>query len=176
MAITMQSVPIIVDLEASGFGSDSYPIEVGVITDTGKKYCRLIQRQPEWQHWSQEAEDLHGISREILKEKGFGPAQICDELNQLLDGKTIYSDGWVVDYPWMITLFNAAKVSMGFRLSPLESILSESQMDVWHQTKTILISQSDTARHRASTDAELIQQVYISTHQAKKLKSSSAIF
>lgn len=171
----MHRVPIIVDLEASGFGAESYPIEVGVITDTGKKYCRLIRPQPDWLHWSQEAEDLHGISRKLLKIKGFSPAQICDELNQLLNGKTIYSDGWVVDHSWMIKLFSAARVQMGFRLSPLEVILTEPQMEAWHQTKSILISQSDCERHRASTDAELIQQVYISTQQRQIEESSAAL-
>lgn len=163
----MFKVPIIVDLEASGFGSDSYPIEVGVITDTGKKYCRLIRPQSDWQHWSQEAQDLHGISRELLFSKGFSPAQICDELNQLLIGTTIYSDGWVVDHTWMIKLFDAAKVGMQFRLSPLEVILSEKQMEAWHHTKTQMLEQSDCARHRASTDAELIQRVFVSTLQNK---------
>jgi hypothetical protein len=175
MANTMHKVPIIVDIEASGFGAESYPIEVGVITDTGKKYCRLIKPQEDWLHWSQEAEDLHGISKQLLETKGYSPAQVCDELNQLLNGKTIYSDGWVVDHSWMIKLFYAARVEMGFRLSPLETILSESQMEAWHQTKSILISQSDSARHRASTDAELIQHVYISTQQIQTEESSSVL-
>jgi hypothetical protein len=169
----MHRVPIIVDLEASGFGSTSYPIEVGVITDTGKKYCRLIRREPQWQHWSEEAEALHGISRDLLKVKGYSPGQICEELNLLLEDKIIYSDGWVVDHSWMIALFHAARVEMRFRLSPLENILSEFQMEAWHQTKSLLMSQNDKVRHRASTDAELIQQVFISTQQSKLQRCAS---
>jgi hypothetical protein len=35
--------PNIIDIEASGFGVDSYPIEVGIVLSTGQKYCALIK-------------------------------------------------------------------------------------------------------------------------------------
>ena len=34
--------PDIIDIEASGFGPDSYPIEIGVALSSGEKYCSLI--------------------------------------------------------------------------------------------------------------------------------------
>lgn len=42
--------PLIIDLEASGFGRDSYPIEVGVALDYDRKFCSLIRPQPQWAH------------------------------------------------------------------------------------------------------------------------------
>lgn len=158
-------IPFILDIEASGFGQDSYPIEVGVITDSGRRYCRLIKRQQDWNNWSEEAESLHGISRQLLDKKGVSVGQICYELNKMLKGKTVYSDGWVVDYPWMITLFHAARTEMAFKVSPLEAILSEEQMATWDQTRAFILAKEPITRHRASTDAELIQKVFVTTQR-----------
>ena len=36
-------VPTILDLEASGFGRDSYPIEVGYVLPDGSSFCSLIR-------------------------------------------------------------------------------------------------------------------------------------
>ena len=42
----------IIDLEASGFGSSSYPIEVGIVLPNGQTYCSLIVPEPDWRHSS----------------------------------------------------------------------------------------------------------------------------
>lgn len=34
--------PIIIDAEASGFGTDSYPIEVGVALGDASRHCYLV--------------------------------------------------------------------------------------------------------------------------------------
>ena len=62
--------PIIIDVEASGFGGMSYPIEVGVALDDDTKYCSLIFPAPEWQHWDEDAEKVHRIARDILETYG----------------------------------------------------------------------------------------------------------
>jgi len=170
------SIPTIIDVEASGFGSLSYPIEVGVINPSGIRFCRLIKPQSDWIHWDSEAESLHGISRQLLAEKGCSAQQVCQQLNQFLMGQIVYSDGWVVDDTWLIKLFYAAKVTMQFHVSSLEMILSETQMSLWHSTKDGLFQQMQEQRHRASSDAALIQNTFVTTQQicinnAKQLKA-----
>ncbi|MBC7780945.1 MAG: hypothetical protein H7125_12675, partial [Proteobacteria bacterium] len=117
--------PIIVDIEASGFGSDSYPIEVGVVLDDGRKYCSLVLPVRDWTHWDADAEALHGISRSTLLAHGRPVFEVAGKLNELLRGRTAYSDGWVVDRPWLGRLFEAAAMRCDFTLSSLEMILSE---------------------------------------------------
>lgn len=156
-------VPTILDVEASGFGSHSYPVEVGLVDEQGQRYCQLIKPLEHWDHWSDEAESLHGISRDMLRKRGAPVFEVCRALNERLAGKTVYSDGWVVDYPWMITLFEGAAMRMNFKISPLENILSEAQMIRWHAAQTVLRTKLSGKRHRASTDAELIQQVFLHT-------------
>lgn len=155
--------PTILDVEASGFGSDSFPLEIGVKRADGARFCRLIKPYPSWQHWNAEAESLHGITRETLNKYGQDGLEVCKQLNLFMGKETAYSDGWVVDYPWLIKLYAEAGVLMTFKLSALEYILSENQMANWHETKQTLMAAQSVSRHRASVDAELIQQTYIST-------------
>lgn len=158
-------MPIIIDVEASGFGAHSYPIEVGVIKQNGERFCSLIRPLDDWQHWDEEAQRLHGISRPLLYRNGRSVADVCRDLNHFLRGQTAYSDGWVVDQPWLIKLFYAANMTMAFSISPLEVLLNEIQMNFWHRTKDGLIAKINQPRHRASHDAALIQSTFILTNK-----------
>jgi hypothetical protein len=152
--------PIIIDVEASGFGDRSYPIEVGVALDDDTKYCSLILPAPDWDHWDNDAEKVHRIARDILETYGNPIPEIAARLNQLLAGKTLFTDGWVVDKPWLTTLFYKAHMPMNFTVSALEIILSEQQMARWHETKERILGEVEKHRHRASFDAWIVQQTY----------------
>ncbi|WP_158971548.1 hypothetical protein [Paraglaciecola sp. L3A3] len=158
-------VPNIIDIEASGFGAFSYPIEVGVVNTQGQKFCRLVKPVIGWEHWDVKAESLHGISRELLQAKGESVVQLCLDLNVFLKNQVVYSDGWVVDQPWLIKLFDGAKIPMKFTISPLEMILNEQQMSVWHVTKDKVCENMNIRRHRASSDAALIQSTFVTTQK-----------
>lgn len=152
--------PLIVDVEASGFGGDSYPIEIGLALQDGSKFCTLIAPAPDWTHWDDEAETVHRISRDILETYGKPMRDVANFLNDILSGKTVYTDGWVVDKPWLTRLFHAAGVEMDFTVSSLEMILSPEQMEVWHDTKDQVVEDMELKRHRASYDALIIQETY----------------
>jgi hypothetical protein len=158
--------PLIIDVEASGFGGTSYPIEIGLALDDGHKYCTLIQPAQDWTHWDMDAERIHRISRDILETYGRTLAGVAETLNELLASRTVYSDGWVVDKPWLTTLFHAARTEMLFRVSPLELILTEAQMAAWHGEKDRVAAGIDLSRHRASHDAWIIQETYRRTYHA----------
>ncbi|MBX2878844.1 MAG: hypothetical protein KTR32_02870 [Granulosicoccus sp.] len=156
--------PSVIDVEASGFGCESYPIEVGVVLSCGKRLSMLIQPEPQWSHWDTKAQALHGLSRDLLFQSGHSAMHVAHTFNQLLKGQTVYSDAWVVDKPWIDTLFYQARVPLDFHVSPIEQIMHESQFAVWDQTKQELIAKlSNANRHRASIDAWIIQQTFLST-------------
>ena len=159
--------PFIIDLEASGFGPHSYPIEVGLALGPDTKYCSLIAPAPGWTYWDTEAEKVHGVRRDILEAHGKPAIQVALLLNELLGNTTVYSDGWVVDQPWLIELFRQAAVAQRFSMSPLEMILSERQMAIWHEVKRRVVTELALTRHRASFDALIIQETYLRTRQAK---------
>jgi len=157
--------PHIVDIEASGLGLDSYPIEVGLALENDQRYCSLIKPETGWDHWDDSAEALHNIPREVLEKKGKPPIVVARELNRLLKDKIVFSDGWVVDEPWIIRLFEAAGMDRQFAFYDIQTILSEKQMDLWHSTKLVVIEELNLSRHRASNDAQIIQKTFARTRE-----------
>lgn len=160
--------PAIIDVEASGFGPHSYPIEVGAVLRDGTKYCALVQPMPDWTHWDEGAEKVHRISRDILEAHGKPIEEVAARLNELLRQQTAYSDGWVVDKTWLDRLFFAARMRCEFSFSALEMILTEPQMAIWHQTKDRVLEELGQRRHRASFDALVVQQTWQRSREAVK--------
>jgi|WetSurMetagenome_2_1015567.scaffolds.fasta_scaffold775397_1 hypothetical protein len=155
--------PYIIDVEASGFGPHSYPIEIGLALEPGRRYSTLIMPAEGWTHWNVDAEKTHGITREILGKHGRPVKEVAEKLNDLLENRFVYSDGWVVDQPWITRLFASARLPQLFTVSAIETILSEAQMNVWHEVKDEFTQKNNLHRHRASIDAMIIQETYTKT-------------
>eukprot|EP01136_Pigoraptor_vietnamica_P011013 Opistho-1_new@3520 len=120
-------LPAILDVEASGFGRGSYPIEVGFVEPEGRCFCSLIAPVPDWQHWDDSAEALHGISRAALQAHGKSPRWVAAEMNERLRGQTVYCDGWGNDYAWLALLFDCADLQPSFHLEDLRRLLTEDE-------------------------------------------------
>lgn len=162
--------PAILDIEASGFGLGSYPIEVGVVLGDGRSWCSLVKPEPSWQHWDPNAATLHGIQREQLVNHGRETREIADTLNQWLRGHVVYTDAWAHDYTWLNKIFDAAGISPHFRLENLRALLSDDEARRWHDTKLSVAKRLSLTRHRASSDARLLQM----TLQALKTPERAA--
>jgi len=150
-------LPAILDIEASGFGRGSYPIEVGFITAEGALFCGLVRPEPDWRHWDEAAEALHGISRELLQRHGRPAPWMAAQLNERLAGQTVYCDGWGQDYPWLARLFDAAGQQPSFRLDDLRRLLSEAEALRWRGVTESVRQRQRLTRHRASSDARVLQ-------------------
>lgn len=157
--------PFIIDVEASGFGFDSYPIEVGVALDFDQRYCALITPPSQWTHWDGDAESVHNISRDMLQHKGKSVHEVAEKLNEMLADKYLFSDGWVVDEPWIIKLFFVAGLKQKFRIYDIQTLLNEKQMKIWHETKLLVEEELGVDRHRASNDAWVVQETYLRTKE-----------
>jgi len=156
-AHTAEPAPVVLDMEASGFGRDSYPIEVGCVMPDGKAFCTLISPAPGWHHWDAEAERVHHISRDAAVRHGRPPLEVARMLNDRLHGLTVYSDGWANDYTWLGALFEEAGLSPAFRLENLRALLSEREANHWHIVKQQVAHEMRLQRHRASADARVLQ-------------------
>jgi hypothetical protein len=148
----------VIDIEASGFGRDSYPIEVGVALPNGNTHCYLIKPASFWTHWDSDAEHIHGITRQTLVQKGIEARIVARKLNELLLGITVYTDAWSHDLSWLGKLYDLTGTTQLFRLESLRSLLSEQQSDQWHGTKDRVVDEFNLERHRASSDAKIIQE------------------
>jgi hypothetical protein len=154
------NVPSIIDVEASGLGRGSYPVEVGYVLDDGRSECMLVRPAPDWNHWSPAAERLHGIRRADLLEYGLPAVAVAQELNHELCGRTLYTDAWVHDYSWLALLYDVARRAPTFRLESLQSLLTDCEIARWSALKEQVATAIGLPRHRACADARLLQATF----------------
>ena len=128
--------PTVLDIEASGFGRNSYPIEVGYVLPNGHTFWTLIKPEDNWTHWDEQAAALHHIKRELIVQRGLAASEVAQKLNTELRGQTVYSDGWANDYSWLGALYDAADMSPAFKLDNLRALLNDQQADQWHTVKS----------------------------------------
>ena len=150
--------PAVLDIEASGFGRESYPIEIGFITADGAAACTLVRPEAGWTHWDPAAEAVHGIRRDTALQHGRSAADVARWLNAALAGQVVYCDGWAHDYAWLGVLFEAAGQQPAFRLEHVVRLLSAEQAERLGPVRQAAWSAAPGTRHRASSDARLLQQ------------------
>lgn len=152
------AAPAMLDIEASGFGQGSFPVEVGFVLADGESFCCLIRPAPGWTHWDDAAERLHHISRDTVQRHGREPRDVAQLLNDRLRGLTLYCDGWAHDYAWLNVLFEAAELTPAFKLDNVRSLLSEHEAGGWARMKQQVAHEMRLERHRASSDARILQR------------------
>lgn len=156
-----EALPIVIDVEASGFGAGSYPIEIGLVMGDGRAHCCLVRPETDWTHWEARAEAVHGLDRDTLVRVGRPVQEVAHWLNGLLRGHTAYSDAWGHDYTWLSRLFEAAHSSPTFRLEALSGLLAEPELMIWHAAREAVEAGLGERRHRASVDARVLQQTLL---------------
>jgi hypothetical protein len=123
----------------------------------GRSWCSLVKPEPEWQHWDPNAAAVHQITRDNLAKHGRPVREVALALNEWLEGKVVYSDAWAHDYTWLGRLFDAADMMPHFKLDNLRILLSETEAAGWHELKRQVAMGMILQRHRASSDARLLQ-------------------
>ena len=149
--------PCVIDIEASGFGGGSYPIEIGYVREDGQAWCTLVQPAAEWTHWDERAEALHRIPRAALLQHGRSVREVARRLNEDLGERTVYCDGWAHDYSWLAALYEAADAVPRFRLASVRQLLDEDRLRQLDTTRQGAFQSLGFARHRASSDARALQ-------------------
>lgn len=160
-AVRAPEIPITIDVEASGFGRGSYPIEVGLAFPDEQTEAFLILPAPDWTHWDPEAEVVHGISREQLLREGRPIVEVAALLNARLAGNRVFSDAWSFDTSWVGRLFDVAGFSQHFRIDTIRSLLTEAEVRVWQRARSEVEAEAGEVRHRAAIDARLLQQTIL---------------
>jgi hypothetical protein len=151
------ALPCVIDIEASGFGRGSYPIEVGIALPDGSAYCALVRPARDWTHWDREAERVHGISRTLLELHGRSAEEVAGELNRRLNGHPVYSDNWAHDYAWLAQLFETAGLRPSFNLHHLRELMSDDAIARFVEARAMIARGLPGRRHRASADARVLQ-------------------
>ena len=71
--------------------------------------------------------------------------------------ETVYSDAWGNDSCWLAMLYEEASIRQRFKIDSVVSLMSQQQMAQWHQKKNTVIQNMQLQRHRASSDALILQ-------------------
>ncbi len=152
------ALPCVLDIEASGFGRNSYPIEIGFVLPDGRATCMLVRPAEGWTHWDSHAEQMHGITRSTLAAHGRTPREVAQVLNQELGGLTVYCDGWAHDYAWLNALYEEADMRPKFHLESVGKLLGEHSLSQLDQARREAMAEMGLRRHRASNDARALQR------------------
>lgn len=111
---------LILDLEASGLGPGSWPVEVGIAwVEAGevRSWSSLIRPEPDWDRdaWDPMAEEIHGIPLSALMDAS--PAwAVAEELLRRVAGRPVYSDAPDFDLKWVRRLLDASPAQAGIRV------------------------------------------------------------
>lgn len=150
-----------IDLEASGLGPASWPIEVGWCFPDGSPDALLIKPAEDWadEAWDRKAEALHGLSQETLHKNGHRIELVCERLNASLSEIDVFSDAPDWDGFWLYRLFSAAGAKQGFELKDFGDLLSSFEPE---KVSAAIVAATKTAphRHRAREDVLHMKAVY----------------
>ncbi|QVM85179.1 3'-5' exonuclease [Novosphingobium decolorationis] len=154
---------VTLDFEASCLDVGSYPIEVGLCRWDGpesraREWSALIRPEPQWAAqgiWTQEAQGVHGISREQL-EGALPSAAIIDQINSFAGSRTAFCDGGRYDQKWLAMLRRAADLPLHLRFGDVTMLQNRLDDAGRLRMKQFLVVQ--TAPHRAGPDASRLMR------------------
>jgi len=153
-----QSVPVLaIDFEASCLPRHgrSYPIEVGIADENGTARSWLIRPADQWKGWTwtEEAEALHGLTRERLLDEGQPVTAVASELVEATGGCRLIAVSDLDDY-WMRTLMSVASVSPTPVIGHIVTLIGELDLPQEEVRACVdLVDQKGFPRHRAGADA-----------------------
>ncbi|WP_151703285.1 hypothetical protein [Nitrincola alkalilacustris] len=143
---------VFMDLEASGLGEASYPIEAAWVAADGERQDSFLINPKSvagWRYWDEHAEEVHGIDHNDLVRDGISAQAACKRLNQHLQGCIVVTDAPSYDRFWLDRLYEACRCEPSFRVEGLDAILNASQIAQFAQE-----AEGAMRRHRALADAE----------------------
>lgn len=148
---------IAIDFEASCLPCHgrSYPIEVGICEAAQPARSWLIRPHPDWSGWgwTEEAQQLHGLSLDRLRREGLPAPTVLAELGTALRGRRVVADSELDEY-WLYELAKAARAAPPARIEHVEQIIAElGSTDDDLVTARNCADQRPFARHRAGADA-----------------------
>jgi hypothetical protein len=152
--------PTFIDFEASSLDLiSSYPIEVGICAPDGVTSSWLIKPHVLWRDWSEQAQNIHGITRDMLITEGQEVSVVAAELNETLPD-IVYCDALAFDSFWLYRLFRAAKVQPRFELECVAVLLDESRAKAWNRTRESVLQMLNIKTHRADNDALIMHSTW----------------
>lgn len=118
--------PLFIDVEASTSDEDGFPVAISWSLPDGQLKSVLIIPDDEWDPWEHTG---HDIDIQHLFDQGVSGPDIISELNEDLDGQTVYIDGIDEDEALIEKLFDTYQQSLGFELAPATELFSKLSIE-----------------------------------------------
>ena len=99
---------VFLDFEASSLSDRSYPVEVAWVFQDGRSESHLIRPATEWTDWDDEAEAIHGITRERLVSEGQPHDDVAARMVEALGGHDLFASAPSWDGKWLSVLLRGA--------------------------------------------------------------------
>ena len=151
-----------IDFEASGLGARSWPIEVGWGLPDRDPDSVLITPDPRWpmEAWDPNAQALHGLTPDQLREFGVSPREACRRLDAALAGRHVYSDAPDYDATWLGVLYQTAAMRPSFRICDMRDLIAalaplDALSDILEKADRL-----EPHTHRAAQDVRNLQAIH----------------
>lgn len=177
---------VFLDFEASSLSKKSVPIEVAWVFEDGRSHSRLIRPASDWDDWSDGAEAIHGISRELLASQGVSVEQVAGEMIETLTGHDLYASAPSWDGKWLSVLLRAAGFPRhALRLGKSRDAFLAAAREFMHTAaaetdistlvdEIIEKSKAETPAHRALADATLDLTRWSLVREAARKRAGTA--
>lgn len=130
----------------------------------GKTSSWLIKPHVLWLDWSEQAESMHGLTRDKLIEDGHEISVVAQQLNTLLP-KIVYCDAWTFDSFWLYQLYRIAKIKPSFELESIAQLLDKPMAQAWQKTREEALLALGVQAHRAANDALILHKTWLQLNQ-----------
>lgn len=153
------------DIEASGFGPGSWPVEIGWAFpfDRKRNGSVLVRPIPAWTHWDMTSQsNCHGLSRDFLEKEGSLPAEALGHIEDALSGCTIYVQDPEYDRSWFRVLVEAAGRDSTIRLNDAGALFEARALRRRHNLSAIRrdVAARFPHSHRAEADARQMAEIW----------------
>jgi DNA polymerase III epsilon subunit-like protein len=157
--LKMHTARFVIDIEASGLGPGSFPIEVAAheVGNERRSSTWLIRPEAGWSRrsWDETAEDLHGISYDTLCVKGVPARDVCSALRAFIGEAKLFSDAHFADQTWLAKLYEAEwPPQRGMTISSIQTAVPLDQRAALNDALEML-----DRPHNALEDARIIAEV-----------------
>ena len=129
--------PLFIDIEASTPDENGFATSISWSLPDGQLKSVLIIPDDEWDPWENASPD---IDLQHLFDQGVSGPDVIRELNEDLDGQTVYVDGLDEDELLLEKLFDTFEQSIGFEIATVSELFTK------HHIEDILALRNDIAR------------------------------
>lgn len=121
-----KNFPLFIDIETSSADENAFPTSISWSLHDGQLKSVLIIPDDEWDPWENADAD---IDLQHLFDQGVSGPDVIRELNEDLDGQTVYVDGLDEDENLIELLFDTYQSSIGFEIATLKDLFPKQNIE-----------------------------------------------